>query len=294
MKNLKFLFLFCLFFSQQTAVHAQLLGGLIKSQAPAPFNAFCATANISVTPCSSVSGATANDAVGTTLGTEYNWTGATGNMTGGANRALIEIGGQCWFRRNSVVAPTAPISALPNVSPNTWTNSSQPDNGYWGYFNAGDTSGSAGWSTTEPADGEGLLYQWSAAMNGATTERAQGVCPTDWHVPSDCEWMYLENNLGMSTADQVVQGWRDSGSVGSKLSMFTSSGNNNSGFKALLTGGRLPSTGQFSSRGSQVVWWSSSSDTNNANARAASMPGVGVYRGFGTKASSISVRCLKD
>jgi uncharacterized protein (TIGR02145 family) len=35
MKNLKFLLLFCLFFSQQTAVHAQLLGGLIKSQAPA-------------------------------------------------------------------------------------------------------------------------------------------------------------------------------------------------------------------------------------------------------------------
>jgi uncharacterized protein (TIGR02145 family) len=33
MKNLKFLFLFCLFFSQQTAVHAQLFGGLIKSQA---------------------------------------------------------------------------------------------------------------------------------------------------------------------------------------------------------------------------------------------------------------------
>jgi uncharacterized protein (TIGR02145 family) len=48
MKNLKFLFLFCLFFSQQTAVHAQLFGGLIKSQAPrAVASLTCGAATVS-------------------------------------------------------------------------------------------------------------------------------------------------------------------------------------------------------------------------------------------------------
>ena len=31
----------------------------------------------------------------------------------------------------------------------------------------------------------GLLYTWDAAMNGSTEPGAQGVCPCDWHVPTD-------------------------------------------------------------------------------------------------------------
>lgn len=42
----------------------------------------------------------------------------------------------------------------------------------------------------------GLLYTWNAAMKNTTTAGAQGVCPCEWHVPTDQEWTTLENYLG--------------------------------------------------------------------------------------------------
>jgi uncharacterized protein (TIGR02145 family) len=42
----------------------------------------------------------------------------------------------------------------------------------------------------------GLLYTWDAAMNGSDIPAAQGVCPCDWHVPTDEEWTILEDYLG--------------------------------------------------------------------------------------------------
>jgi uncharacterized protein (TIGR02145 family) len=240
-----------------------------------PGNTTCAAATISVTPCSAVSGASINDNTGTTDGIEYNWAGATGFVDGGTTQALVEIGGQCWYSRNAVNTPSAYDPAP------TWVNST--DVGWSGVYTGG------------PFTNEGLLYQWSAAMNGSTTERAQGVCPTGWHVPSDCEWMYLENTLGMSTTDQLVNNsWRSSGSVGSKLSTLTSSGTNSSGFTALLAGLRS-TNGTFNDRGSYGHWWSSSeASTTFARRRYLVSSQVGVARASSSKANGYSVRCLKD
>lgn len=52
----------------------------------------------------------------------------------------------------------------------------------------------------------GALYNWEAAMNGAGSSDyvpsgVQGVCPTEWHLPSDEEWKIMEMYLGMSRAD---------------------------------------------------------------------------------------------
>jgi uncharacterized protein (TIGR02145 family) len=260
MKNLKFLFLFCLFFSQQTAVHAQLFGGLIKSQAPAPFNAFCASATISATPCTS--GELASGINGGSLGNKY-------DNTNGGTYSVVEIGGQCWMQESIDVNP-AGSPAWSNSNVGTW----------YGYY-----------KNNYQAAGEGTLFQWSAAMNGSTAERAQGVCPTDWHVPSDCEWMYLENSLGMTTADQALTGWRDSGSVGSKL---TSNGTNSSGFTALFAGHRY-AVGTFRRRATEGRWWSSSEHTvSHVHYRRLGSSEVGVLRSSNRKASGFSVRCLKD
>ena len=228
-----------------------------------PENATCTSATISATPCTA--GELASGINGGSLGNKYA-NGANGTYS------VVEIGGQCWMQESIDVNPTG--------SP-TWVNSS--DVGWYGYYD-----------DTYQAAGEGTLLQWSAAMNGATTERAQGVCPTDWHIPSDCEWMYLENSLGMTTADQQLTGWRDSGTVGSKLSTLTSSGTNSSGFTALLAGSRSTS-GSFGIRGTRGYWWSSSeSSATNAHNRFLSSSQVGVYRFSGNKAYGFSVRCLKD
>ena len=172
------------------------------------------------------------------------------------------------------------IDVNPTESP-TWVNSS--DEGWYGYYD-----------DNYQGAGEGTLLQWSAAMDGATTERAQGVCPTDWHIPSDCEWMYLENTLGMTTADQQGTGFRNSGTVGSKLSTLTDNGTNSSGFTALLTGYRYTS-GTFYSRGPYGYWWSSSdSSATSAHARNLNSSQAGVNRSSYNKAFGFSVRCLKD
>lgn len=208
---------------------------------------------------------------------------------------LVLINGQCWMVQNAVELPTAPCANGINTGCNVWLASSPGDIGSWGYFNTTTTNGTAGWATAEPATNEGLLYQWSAAMNGSTRERTRGVCPAGWHIPSDCEWMYLEHGLGMFISEQTTNSLtpRIAGSVGSKLSSFTSSGNNSTGFTGLLAGFRN-SEGPFAGRTVLTHFWSSSeSSTTNAQRRSL-QNSTGVVRFSSNKAFGFSVRCLKD
>ncbi len=256
---------------QTCALSRTVLPTYIVGYANAP--SVCNSDTISVAPCSSVSGATVNDDAATTLGTEFDWTGATssGMANTSTTRALVDISGQCWMRYDMRAIPN-------NYSP--WVNNSHV--GWSGYYTGGSFTN------------EGLLYQWKAAMNNSTTERAQGVCPTGWHVPSDCEWMYLENNLGMSAADQATTNYRSSGTVGSDLSTLTSSGNNNSGFTALLGGSRR-SYGPYFNRGTLGYWWSSSEyGSTYAYFRALNSSQTGVLRNGDDRGNALSVRCLKD
>ncbi|MEY5049816.1 MAG: hypothetical protein RLZZ175_3175 [Bacteroidota bacterium] len=253
-----------------TATFALNIGGQTCSltrtvNAPSiPGNVTCTGATISATSCASVSGATINDVGATTLGTEYNWTGATtsGMANTSTTQALVEIGGQCWMRYNMDVTPSTGLN--------------------W-YFNGG------------PYINEGRLYNWYAAMNGATTERAQGICPTGWHIPSNCEWMYLENTLGMTTADQQFtgSGYRNSGDVGYDLSSAVSGGTNNSGFSGLLGGYRNENGTWY--RTLTGHWWLSSASGTNA-LRTKLETGIrGVDKNYNEKGEyGFSVRCLKD
>ena len=161
-------------------------------------------------------------------------------------------------------------------------------------WNNGSDVGWSGYYTGGPFANEGLLYQWKAVMNNSTTERAQGICPSGWHIPSDCEWMYLENTLGMSTTNQQATGWRNSGDVDYDLSSAVTSGTNNSGFTGLLAGRRF-TNGTFLHRTSRGRWWSSSATgATTASIRYLPTGGRGVYRGSNNKADGFSVRCLKD
>ncbi|MFC3813265.1 fibrobacter succinogenes major paralogous domain-containing protein [Lacihabitans lacunae] len=210
----------------------------------------------------------------------------------------VFINGQCWFRENLKQSPTTPCADAINTGCNVWTNTSAgTDYTRWGYYNTTIVNGSAGWGTTEPAAGEGLLYQWNAAMNGSTLERSKGVCPAGWHIPSDCEFRYLEHGLGMSIAQQNTGNtWRTSGTVGSKLSTLTSSGTNSSGFTALIPGFRNESAGAFQVRNTSTWFWTSSQGSTNTTARARSLASTqtGIYFGQAPQGRGYSVRCLKD
>ncbi|UPZ17884.1 fibrobacter succinogenes major paralogous domain-containing protein [Flavobacterium humidisoli] len=237
-----------------------------------PGNAFCAGKSISKTSCIGVSGAVLNDDAATTDGVEYDWASAASSVLGDgfgattATRALVEIGGQCWSRYNMDVVNSNDTPAINDGI----------DRGSSDYYNR---------AGVEPAANEGLLYQWSAAMNGSTAERAQGVCPSGWHVPSDCEWMFLENSLGMTVADQVATGYRNSGIVGIKLTTGGSSG-----FAALLSGNGLYAP-SFQGRGVNGFFWSSSPSGSSAFNRSVQYNVTSIYRGANSVAQSYSVRC---
>ncbi|TVR80270.1 MAG: hypothetical protein EA412_04995 [Chitinophagaceae bacterium] len=261
-------------------------------------NVVCGGAIVSTTPCSDVPGAVLNDDPSTPLGIEYDWADATSDVHGvgfGATtgtRALVEIAGQCWARFNSNIFPTDSAFASPSDHD---LGSDVGWHGYWDY------------STTENFPNEGRLYQWSAAMNGETTEKAQGVCPDGWHIPTDCEWMYLEDALGMSIGHQIQENnWRHSGEVGLKLSDDSPNGLNSTGFTALMTGFRLTvgcgSTFPCNMADQNTTrYWTSTENPSNSNqaVRRGLHQGTtlqdAVYRRVGeTKGHGLSVRCLKD
>jgi uncharacterized protein (TIGR02145 family) len=209
---------------------------------------------------------------------------------------VVLINKQCWMASNLKEVPS-------NFDPRPDWPSTETDVGSWGYHQgaAANNSGNAnpmlaGWQTTEEEPGDGLLYQWSAAMNGSTLERAQGVCPTGWHIPSDCEWMYLEHGLGMSIQHQQQTSNRITGNIGSQLGLFTNggAGTNSSGFNAKASGNIDP-YGTFVNYGDRAYWWSSTMSGGIGITRTLSRfdAEMGRWVPFSTS-FALSVRCLKD
>lgn len=285
---------------------------------------------ISATPCGSVAGASANDD-GATTGTEYDWTGGTNYMSSNT-RNLIDINGQCWFRYNAISnstiparVPNWPVGNLTGYGTNVqWGNQPAPgtDQGYYGYYNTTTPNGTAGWQATEPTLGEGKLYQWSAAMNTDTTgfsyiqnqnlSRAQGICPSGWHIPSDCEWLFLEHSLGLTIYGNVAAAGalEASGERGRDADLGTglgikaklTSGNlTSSGFNAIYTGSRRWNATSFASRTNAATFWSSSVANNTTNLAVSRSIVTGATTGITRTTTSIStmdlaysVRCLKD
>lgn len=93
----------------------------------------------------------------------------------------------------------------------------------------------------------GMFYNWSAVDGGK-------LCPVTWRVPTDKDWLVLEEHLGGDTRAggkmKSVKGWKGKHVSGDDI-----------GFNALPGGYRL--NGDFQ-EGESVVWWSSSIAQVNA------------------------------
>lgn len=127
---------------------------------------------------------------------------------------------------------------------------------------------------------EGGLYTWGVAMDGSTTEKAQGICPDGWHIPSDGEFSTLENYLGgMPVAGDKMKLPEDCyGGVDCGIS----------GFCSLLTGFRYTS-GDYYDRGMYAHFWSSTQSRYSMGSDYSE-----VYLRPRSKTHGFSVRCLKD
>jgi uncharacterized protein (TIGR02145 family) len=199
------------------------------------------------------------------------------------------------MKENLKEPPIAPCASQINIGCNFWPPSTSWDSGYWGFYPSSSTT--IGWGLNEMTPGFGLLYQWSAAMNNDTNERAKGVCPDGWHIPSDCEFKYLEHGLGMPTSTQNQNGWRGGSSISLKISTQTSNGKgtNSSGFTFLLSGTRS-TDGVFTTIQTGFIYSSTThpSSRGAAYSRGINIVAAGIARNITSKFTAASVRCLKN
>ena len=134
---------------------------------------------------------------------------------------VLMIGEQCWMAENLNVGSTT-------TSVDTGSNhSDMTDDGIiekYCYDN-----------TESYCDTDGGLYDWDEMMGYVTTEGAQGICPSGWHIPTDAEWYTLENGLATESCSASRTDW-GCAPAGSNLKE-----NGNSGFVALLAGYRYSS-----------------------------------------------------
>jgi uncharacterized protein (TIGR02145 family) len=213
----------------------------------------------------------------------------------GKNYGSLKIGDQTWMSEN--------LAYLPAVSPSSAGSDSQKHYYVYGY------EGSDVSKAKQQSDFStyGVLYNWPAAMNGASGSLAvpsgvQGVCPWGWHLPSDEEWKILEKNQGMSESDANSTGLRYSGSVGGKIKEAGIShwhspntlATNSSGFSA-LPGGARDDDRYFEDIADEANFWSASyGNASIAWSRGLTCDRDGVYREKWEKGYGFSVRFLKN
>ena len=127
----------------------------------------------------------------------------------------------------------------------------------------------------------GGLYQWNEAMQYVTTQGAQGICPSGWHIPTLTEFETLKTEVGgdgnaLKEIGQGTEGW---------------AGTNTSGFSALEAGYRTYD-GDFDNLGRTGFWSSTENDAPYAHYLLLDYSDIYLY--YFNKDYGYSVRCLKD
>ncbi len=198
----------------------------------------------------------------------------------------VQIFSQCWLKENLNVGEMIP--GLQN----------QSDNGIIEKYCYKDKSDSCA--------KYGALYQWNEMMQYSSQERARGICPPGWHVPSDIEWKILEgavdSQFGIGNPEwekeAAIRGYDAGVKLKSSFGWINDhNGTDSFGFSVLPAGhhdvvspfvGVRISTSLWSS-----TWVSNYSDIDSwiHNLRSTE-PGVG--HGKSSHEFGLSVRCLKD
>ncbi len=234
-------------------------------------------------------------------------TGTFVDQRDGQEYEWVRIGDQVWMAEN--------LKYLPEVSPGSAGSETNPHYSVYGYEGTDVSEAVA----TDNYNNYGVLYNWPAAMDGASSSSAnpsgvQGVCPAGWHLPSDAEWTELTDyvvsqgypNVGYKPngAGNALKSCRQVDSpLGGECATSehprwnsggTYYGTDQFGFSA-LPGGQRCSLGGFDFIGRYGHWWSSTeSYTDAAWVRAMYSNTGDVPRGGYVKEHSLSVRCLRD
>ncbi len=232
---------------------------------------------------SSITGLTANttyhvrayatNIVGTVYGTDISFT--TDPVTiidnDGNSYNVIRIGTQVWMKENLKTTTFNDDAVIPLVTDATaWTNLTTP--GYCWYSNNASNKNTYG-----------ALYNWYAVTNGK-------LCPTGWHVPTDDDFIALEDYFGFS----VAAGGKLKETGTTHWASPNTGATDEVGFKA-LPGGLRSETGTFQFITNYGFWWTSTEyNTHNEWYRELEYNTDNIVRYFKDDNNGMSVRCIKN
>lgn len=144
----------------------------------------------------------------------------------------------------------------------------------------------------------GRLYKWAAAVNKSESScgeghtcslpsgKIQGVCPSEWHLPSKAEFETLISAIGGRNI------------AGKVLKATTINGSDDFAFAA-LPAGYEPDGGNFLNKGRGAYFWSSEEGSGTygpyeAYHMSLNSASAVAYLSTGGKSNGYSIRCIKD
>lgn len=190
--------------------------------------------------------------------------------------STVQIGDQCWMAENLNVGIMISIITDPE------------NNGIIEKYCQGNNISNC--------DTYGGLYLWSEMMQYSNLGGAQGICPEDWHLPTDAEWCILENEVNTGSISCSATGWRgnDAGYHLKSMDGWYSDGNGSDQYHFTAFPGGYFISGSTTASPLRAYFWSSDENDANAWCRVLYYNENRIYRNNLDKNSGFSVRCIKD
>ncbi|HPG40217.1 MAG TPA: FISUMP domain-containing protein [bacterium] len=199
----------------------------------------------------------------------------------------VQIGEQVWMAEN------LNVTHYRNGDPITYVTDGKewrdPKYGAYCYYN------------NDPENGieYGALYNWLAVHD------SRKIAPAGWHVPTDDEWMEMEEFLGIPKSQLEIFDWRGTveGGMLKEIGLLhwdspNTGATNATGFSARAGGYRwgLDFDGIFLSKGEGVEFWTATEKEQRDFAWIRSLAATTsmIYRATAVKKDGLSVRLVKD
>ncbi len=208
----------------------------------------------------------------------------------------VQLGKQCWMREN------LRVRHFPDGTPLALGKETS-DKALYYYYPNGDSTQVARY---------GLLYSWNTCLRGVKPTEAvpsgiQSLCPNGWHLPSNFEWMNLEDFLGYkdeyrcgSDVNQVAKamasrdGWRNTSfAPAPECSILDNLQRNNTSGMEVFPAGNFFNT--FDGFGYDAGFWTASEGSDvTSPIHHFYCTNATVEINCTPKEAAYSVRCLKD
>jgi uncharacterized protein (TIGR02145 family) len=188
----------------------------------------------------------------------------------GNSYKFVTIGTQTWMAENlrtTRLNDGTPIEIL--TSNNIWSNTGNPS--YCWFFHDANYK-----------DKFGALYNFHAVNSGK-------LCPSGWHVPSDSEWLILENHLGGNSdaggklKEPGTIYWNEPNNGATNMSSFNARG----------SGVRLMN-GSFHDLKNFALWWTSSTGGGGSWFKSVNNQSAMLNTQSYHPNNGLSVRCMKS